>query len=206
MPRNPDYLKQQRDIRILTSCLIEGGHTANGPLLDHFVACQQTGLSSEDVFHAAHYLFDGRDGKKFLEISGEESNFIGTEAIRRIRGENPRQWEGSYRLTEAGLQLAKDEIAVQHLYKQLGDFDRSARRSRTSLRLSIAALAISGLMLIVALGKLLIEAGSTQRAGSQDSTASSQYLAHPDTVTIRESVWATCGPCPSDTASAVPTR
>lgn len=206
MPRNTNYLKQQQDVRTLTSCLIEGGHTANGPLIDHFVACERTGLSSWDVFHAAHYLFNGRDGRSFLEIEGEESGFKGTEAERRIRGENPRKWEGSYRLTEAGLQLAKDEIAAQHLYKQLGDFDEAAKRSRTSLVLSIIALSVSGAMLLVAIGKLVIEARSPKQASSQGSMSSLQDPSHPDTVTIRESVWATCGPCPSDTALPAPTR
>ena len=145
----PEYLQQQADCARLVACLVEGGYTQNGPLLDFWDAVNRTGIEKERLYHAIHYLRDGRNSKRFLE-SYPDSEIGSINALARIRGrENEtRPWKVSIRLTEEGMKLAREELAVQHQYKQLKDFDKAASRAKWSFGLSIAALACSLGMLI----------------------------------------------------------
>lgn len=142
--QRPEYLQQQADCAMLVACLVEGGFTQNGPLLDFWEAAKRTGIEKERLYHAIHYLRDGRNSKHFLEAypDGEIGSI---NALARIRGrENEtRPWKVSIRLTEDGMKLAREELAVQHQYKQLNDFDKAAWRNKWSFRLSVIALLCS---------------------------------------------------------------
>jgi len=144
----PEYLQQQADCAKLVACLIEGGYTQNGPLLDYWEAVERTGIEKERLYHAIHYLRDGRNSKRFLEAYPDSE--IGSQnIIARIRGrENePPPLKLAIRLTEDGLKLAREELAVQHQYKQLKDFDKAVRRANWGFVFGLCALGISLCML-----------------------------------------------------------
>ncbi len=173
-----EYLQQQADCAKLVACLIEGGYTQNGPLLDYWEAVERTGIEKERLYHAIHYLRDGRNSKRFLEAYPDSE--IGSQnIIARIRGrENEtRPLKLAIRLTEDGLKLAREELAVQHQYKQLNDFDKAASRAMWSFGMSIAALACS-------LGMLIFKACETSKKDEpevKEQVQSASPVMQPDT-------------------------
>lgn len=177
----PEYLQQQADCAKLVACLIEGGYTQNGPLLDYWEAVERTGIEKERLYHAIHYLRDGRNSKRLLEAYPDSE--IGSQnIIARIRGrENEtRPLKLAIRLTEDGLKLAREELAVQHQYKQLNDFDKAVSRAWWSLGLSIAALVCS-------LGMLILKAVETSNGGPaevQEQIRTAPTAAQPDTTHV----------------------
>jgi len=196
------YLQQQRDIAKVVVCLVEGGHTLNGELISFWDLAQRTGIEKKRLYHALCYLLDGRHGKSFIE-EYEGGTLHSEHALERVIGREPepRPWEVFVRLTEDGIRLAREEIAVRHQLKQLADFDVSSKRSRRSFSMSVAALTISGLMLIAAGLRVWTLMGSGPREPHTECAPGSQALPRPDSSTLPGSVWAICGPCDTTTTN-----
>lgn len=173
------YRKQQAAIALVTRCLVGGGHTQNGPLKDFWEISDETGLGSEWTYHALQYMIDGRPNpitKIRLPWIEEQGERIGPKETfdRILKGREYKEHpiDLQVRLTEEGMRIARDEIGLQHIFKQLSDFDTAVKRASRSLSFSGWSLGISlASMLIAALALTQRACSAPQGREGQNASA-----------------------------------
>ena len=141
---NPQNGSRQDEVAKIISCLIVNGSTPSGPLLDFWELEKRTGIEALQLYRVIKSVIDVTESKKLLEADpADQINSRSAEDRIEQRDKADRPYKVGLRLSEVGIRLAREEIAVQYQYKQLRDFDKAVRRANRGFVVAVCALAVS---------------------------------------------------------------